>query len=257
MLRSSRIKKIWDILKEQGNASTKYLANILDVSESTVRRDIDFMTDLDLDDGLQRVHGGVILVKHKLGNEYMFELKQKLNVEQKKAIAKKCLEYIEDGDSIVLDSGTTCLHVARELHNRSGVRVLTVDIKIAEELAKYSTIESTVIGGQIRPGYYTIGGIIALSTLDQFNVEKVIMSVDAIDIDRGITNASEFEVGIKKKIIEIGQKVIIIADHTKFNKLALHKVADLRDIDVIITSRELDSEYADKLRETGAEIVLV
>lgn len=246
-----------EILKEQGNASTKYLANLLDVSESTVRRDIDFMTSFNLKESIQRVHGGVILPKLKLGNEYMFDLKLNLNIEHKKAISKKCMEFIDDGDSIVLDSGTTCLYVARELHNKSGVRVLTVDIKIAEELAKYSNIESTVIGGQIRPGYYTIGGIIALNTLDQFNIEKVIMSVDAIDIERGITNASEFEVGIKRKIIEIGQKVIMVADYTKFSKLALHKVTSLACIDVIITNREIDSEYAEKLRETGVELVLV
>lgn len=257
MRRSARIKKIIETLKEKGNASTHYLSKLCDVSESTIRRDINFMAFLDEYKEIHRVHGGVVLKNNKMGLEYMFELKLNLNIELKQVIARKAVEYIEDGDSIILDSGTTCLYTARLLHKKNGLKVLTMDIKIADELGKYDTLESIIIGGLIRPGFYTIGGDIALSVLDQFNCEKAFLSADAVDIIRGITNASAFEVGLKRKIIESAKKVFLIADYMKFNKLAMYRVADLSRIHTVITNKELDPETFEKLTALGIEVALV
>lgn len=257
MKRRERLQEIIEILRERGNASTKYLANIFDTSESTIRRDINYMTSLSEYKFIKRVLGGVILLNNKMGLEYMFDLKLNLDTELKKVIASKVIEYVEDGDSIILDSGTTCLYVARQLHSRNGIRVLTTDIKVAEELGRYSNIESMTICGVIRPGYYTVGGDFALETLDKFNVEKVILSADAIDINRGITNASAFEVGIKKKIMEIAKKVFLIVDYTKFNKLSMYHVANITAVDTIITNKELDPEYAERIIELGVELLRV
>lgn len=257
MKQIKRIKEIIKILNEHGSATTEYLSNIFDVSESTIRRDLQFMSSSEDYPYVKRIFGGVILVKNEIGLEYMFDLKLNLNSEIKKAIAKKVPEYIEDGDSIVIDSGTTCLYAAKQIHHRKGIKVLTTDIKVAEELGRHSDIESIVIGGLIRAGYYTLVGDIALDNLNHLNINKTFMSADAVDIHKGITNAGLFEVGIKKKIIEIAQKVILIVDYTKFNKYMMYKVADLSSIDCIITNKELDSEYADRIKDTGAKLVLV
>ncbi len=257
MKRLERIARIMELLEEQGNASTVYLSKALDISESSVRRDINCMVTLPKYSDVSRVHGGVVLDRGMVGLEYMFELKLDLNRGFKQAVAREASKLIHDGESIIIDSGTTCLYLAQYLHERKGLRVVTTDVKIAEELGKYGDIESNIIGGIIRPGYYTVGGIVALDNLNRFSADKVFMSVDAIDTDHGITNASEFEVGIKQRLIQMGKHVYILADRTKFDTHTLYKVAGITEVGTIVTNRELDESLADRIRECGVELLLV
>ena len=210
-----------------------------------------------MNQNLKRVHGGVVLVDTRDDLEYMFELKFARNVELKKRLAVAAAELVQNGDSLIIDSGSTCLYAAMELHNKTDLRVVTLDVKIAEELAKYDNIESIIIGGVIRPGYYTVGESIAESMLDQFAVDKAILSADAVDIAQGITNYSVFEVGVKKRMIEKASEVILIADHTKFGKTSFYKVADLSTFSTIISTDGLLQEYIDGIVELGINLLLV
>jgi DeoR/GlpR family transcriptional regulator of sugar metabolism len=253
-----RIQEITRILETEGNASTVFLAKTFNVSESSIRRDINDILSSNNRIQLKRIHGGVILQDRKLeGIEYMFELKLALNSNLKTALAREAVRHIENGDHIILDSGSTCYYLAQHLHQKKGLCVMTLDVKIAEELGKYRDIESSIIGGLIRPGYYTVGGIRALENLDQFTANKVFMSLDAIDVEHGITNASEFEVGVKQKLIRMGKNVYVLADHTKFNSHTLYKVADISVINTIITNKELDEHYADLVRSKGVNLIRV
>jgi len=257
MKRLDRITRIMELLEEQGNASSVYLSKVLDISESSVRRDINYMVTLPKYKDVKRFHGGVVLDRGMVGLEYMFELKLDLNRGLKQAVARKASNLIGDGDSIIIDSGTTCLYLAQYLHDRKKLRVVTTDIKVAEELGKHGDIESNIIGGIIRPGYYTVGGIVALDNLGRFSAEKVFMSVDAIGVEHGITNASEFEVGIKQRLIQMGIHVYILADSTKFNTHTLYKVAGITEVDTIIANRSLDESLANRIRDCGVELLLV
>jgi DeoR/GlpR family transcriptional regulator of sugar metabolism len=116
--------------------------------------------------------------------------------------------------------------------------------------------ESCIIGGVIRPGYYTIGGSGALENLDKFSGYKVFMSADAVDVVGGLTNSSEFEVGVKKRIIEHGKQVFLMVDSTKFNKKAMYRVAGLGQIHTIITNRETDAEVLRQLKDLGRTVIL-
>jgi DeoR/GlpR family transcriptional regulator of sugar metabolism len=214
------------------------------------------MLNLDEYRDIQLIHGGVF-IDSKDRREYMYILKLRRNIEFKKAIAHKLIDFINDGDSIIIDSGTTCFFAAKELRNRKELRVITKDLKVAEELSKHDSTETIIIGGIVRPGYYSVGGEIALSMLDHFNIEKVILTADAVDVDKGITNASSFEVAMKKKLITKGNQIILIADYSKFGKVSMYKVTDLSSADIIITNKELDSSYIRKLRDTDIELVLV
>ncbi len=255
MSQLARINEIYDILRSKHNASTKYLCSALGASESTVRRALDFLASTD--DRIRRVRGGVVLQNTRDDFEYMFELKASFNVELKRRIAQAVVDHVSDGESLVLDSGTTCLQTAMQLHRRERLRIITTDVKVAEELAKYETIESIVVGGVIRPGFYSIGESPALEMLDHFTVDKVIMSADAVDVVRGVTNLATFEVGVKKKIIDIARIAILIADHTKFGKVSLYRVADLSRFATIITTKELDARIAEEIRDLGIPLVLV
>jgi DeoR/GlpR family transcriptional regulator of sugar metabolism len=215
------------------------------------------MISLDEFKNIERVHGGLVLNRYRNDLEYMFELKLDLNKNLKQAVARAATSFIDDKDNIIIDSGTTCLYFAQALHNKKGLRVITTDVRIAEELAKYSDIESNIIGGIVRPGYYTVGGINALENLDRFSVEKVFMSVDAIDIDHGITNTTEFEVGVKRKIINSAKQVYVLTDHTKFGKHMLYRVSGLLEITTLITNKDLDPGTCNKFREVGVDLLLV
>lgn len=253
-----RIQEITRILEVEGNASTVLLAKTFNVSETSIRRDINYILSSNKHINIKRIHGGVILQdRNPEGLEYMFELKLALNSNLKIALAKEASRHIENLDHIIIDSGTTCFYFAQHLHDKKGLCVMTLDIKIAEELGKYRDIESSIIGGLIRPGYYTVGGIRALENLDQFSANKVFMSLDAVDIEHGITNASEFEVGVKQKLIRMGKQVYIIADYTKFNTHTLYRIANIGAINTIITNKELDEQYADLIRSKGVKLISV
>ena len=257
MRRKDRLEKMVAILRERGNASIEYLANWLDTSDSTIRRDINYMCALPEYAFIKKVIGGLILLDQKMGLEYMFGLKLDLNSELKQRIALKALEYVDDGDSLILDSGTTCLVLARLLHQRRGIRVLTTDVKVAEELGRYADIESLIIAGNIRPGYFTIGGDIAVSSLNSFNVEKAFLSADAVDIARGVTNSSAFEVGVKKKILEISARAYLLADHTKFNKVAMYQVTGIESFTQVISDALLEQSCQEALRERRISLDVV
>lgn len=248
-----RLSQIRTILRDKGNASTKYLCSVLNVSESTVRRDIDYLTSED--SRITRVHGGVVL-KNSHDSEYMFELKLELNLEYKRRIARKALEFVDDSESLIVDSGTTCLYAAKEFHQIQHLRAVALDIKAAEELAQHENVESIVVGGLIRSGYYTIGETLAVEMLNSFSVDKALLSADAVDVDHGVTNFSIFEVGIKKRAIEKAGQGILLADYTKFGHRSFYKVADLSQYSVIITNQELDNSTAKAIREKGIELVL-
>ena len=255
--RNERIKKIMQVLDEQGNASTIFLAKSFNVSESSIRRDINHMVSSGKYRNLKRVYGGVVIEDNTEGHEYMFELKLALNRDNKNAIAKEAARFIEKGDHIIIDSGTTCLCLAEHLHDKEGLCVITLDIKIAEELGKHSNIESNIIGGVVRPGYYTVGGIRALENLESFSASKVFMSVDAFDIEHGITNASEFEVGVKQKLLQMASHVFILADYLKINTHNLYRVAPTTSVQTIITNRQLDIHLAEQIRQKGIELIMV
>jgi len=255
MRQAERINQILEILAEKQNASTKYLSKVLDASESTVRRDIDFLSSIRNE--VRKVHGGVVLDGAKKDLEYMFELKLNVNVELKRRIARAVVGLLEDNDSILLDSGTTCLYIATELHRRQDLRIATADLQVATELAKHDHIESLIIGGHIRPGYYTVGDAFAVEMLDHFSIDKAVMGADAVTIDSGVTNFSMFEVGVKRKILEIANTRILAVDHTKFGTSTFYKVATLSRFSTVVTNREIDPGYVRAMRDMGIQVLLV
>jgi DeoR/GlpR family transcriptional regulator of sugar metabolism len=253
--RSARVERIVAILRDQGNASFEYLASVLETSQITIRRDIASLGQIPEYRFIQRVPGGVIHLGHKLDLEYMFDLKLSINKDVKDALAHKAMELIDDGDGLVLDSGTTCLAIARQLHHRNGLRVLATDVKVAEELAHHGNIAATIVCGEVRPGYYTIGGDLAIETLGKLHFEKAFLSADAVDVEHGVTNTSMFEVGVKRRLAERSGKVILVADSSKFGKLSMFPVIDLSQVHIIITDQDLDPAYAERIRARGIELV--
>lgn len=235
MQKVERLSQMLKLLRQEGSVTVRYLSKMSGASEPTIRRDMQellTMTELPV----KRVQGGLILDVDKGSIEPMFEAKLSLMIEEKRRIAEKALEYIEDGDSVLLDSGTTALHLARLLYKREKLKVVVTDVKIAEELASFPDVETYLIAGHVRPGYYSMGGTLAQQSVKQFKVEKAFLTADAVDPEAGITNFSMFEVGVKRAIVMAGKQVILMADHSKIGKKGFVKICDLSSVDVFITS---------------------
>ena len=140
--------------------------------------------------------------------------------------------------------------------SKKSLRIITPDVKIAEELGKFAEIETIIVGGILRPGYYSIGGDLAIEIIDKFSVEKAFLGVDAIDLEKGITNASMFEVGIKKAIIKSAKQVIVLSDYTKFGKIALAEVAPMHKIDYIITDSGISKEFIEGIEKFNINLII-
>lgn len=253
MNKNKRFMKILDVLKSEGNASTKYLSGILQVSEATIRRDIIELTGNDYFP-TERVHGGVIYSLEKTGLEPMFNIKLSQFVEEKKKIAKLAINLVEDGDTLILDSGTTAYYFASELVKKKGLKIVTVDVKIAEKFARYPNIQTILIGGVVRAGYFSIGGEIANRYLSEFRVDKGFLTTDGWDLN-GTYNSSMFEVGIKRSIIQSSMKNFLMADHDKYGKIALIKVVNIEKFDAIITDSSPPEDVLESLKEKRIKII--
>jgi DeoR family fructose operon transcriptional repressor len=253
MNKNKRFGKISEILKTQGNASTKYLAAILQVSEATIRRDF---TELEGSGQfpVKRVHGGAIYSLERSGLEPMFNIKLSRLMEEKKKVAKLAANLVEDGDTIILDSGTTAYYLASELVKKKGLKIVTTDIKIAEKLGRYPNVQTIIIGGEVRPGYFSIGGELAIRYISRFRGDKGFLSTDGWDLN-GTYNASMFEVGIKKSIIQSSVKTFLVADSSKYGKIALIKVADIEEFEAIIVDKPLPKDVLESLEEKKIKIV--
>ncbi|ACR78886.1 MULTISPECIES: DeoR/GlpR family DNA-binding transcription regulator [Kosmotoga] len=256
MNKSESLKIISEIIRKEGNVSIKMVSEKLGVSESTARRYINELIKIS-SLPLKRVHGGVILDTGKGSLELMFDTKLSMNAEEKKRIAQKAVNFVEDGDSIIIDSGSTAFYMAKYLSKKRGIKVISVDIRVTEELAKNPDIETYIIGGIVRPGYYSIGGELAVETIKNFSVEKVFLTVDAIDLENGITNSSMFEVYVKRALINAGKTVILLADSSKIGKKAFVKVAPIESVDIIITTPGIDADTLKQLEDKGVRIVIV
>lgn len=252
---AGRHQKIVEYVKEHGIAQIKELADYLEVSDATVRRDLD---DLDAQGVLMRTHGGAV---RKNDNTSSFERqhKEKMMImpDEKKQIARLAASFVQEGDTILLDSGTTSFYLAHELSEIPNLTIITYDLFIGGNLTLHPTSTMIVTGGVRRQGYNNVLlGSMVEDYIRSIRVDKAFLGADAIDFDFGISNTNMPEANVKKLLVQAGKQVILIADHSKLNRIALIKVCDLSDVDVIIMDRSVSANSLDKLKEKGKRIHL-
>ncbi|TCO61499.1 DeoR/GlpR family DNA-binding transcription regulator [Caldanaerobacter subterraneus] len=250
MFGEERRLKIAEIISKDKSISVAELSKIFNVSESTIRRDLHVLEEKGF---IQRTHGGAIL---KTGTHYepAFFEKEEVELEAKRKIGKIAASLIEEGDTILLDSGTTTLEIARNLKNMR-LTVVTNSPLIAIELSKYEDIELIVTGGIQRWRTRALVGPIAEMVIRQFKVDKAFIGTNAISFEDGLMTPDLIEANTKKAMIEVSSLVYVVADHTKFGKKSFVKFADLKDITAIITDDEIDYEVVKKYEQANVEIL--
>ncbi|QEK13068.1 DeoR/GlpR transcriptional regulator [Crassaminicella thermophila] len=252
MLAEKRKDRILQILEEDGSVKVSKLTKLFDVSIETIRRDLETLEKEGL---LKRVYGGAVLKKNKV-HQLNYVKREKEFADEKKEIAKIAIRYIEEGQSIALNNGTTNIEIARELKkNFKELTVITNSLMIASELADVDSFTIILTGGILNNKEYAFYGDLSENVLSDFIVDKAFISVGGVSLTRGITDYLPGEVQIEKKLIEISQEVIILADSSKIDSVSLIKVTDIHEANLVITDSKLDDKILNKYLKNGIEIV--
>lgn len=239
MLTSERWQYILDQLDRVGSVATADLVDHLQVSESTIRRDL---AELEKQNRLLRVHGGAqSITDHRF--EPAFSQKTELNREAKKSIAQYATGLVEDGDSLFIDAGTTTYELGPQLVGKSRLKIITTGLKQAGLFGDLG-LDVTIIGGAIKSGTQAVVGAQAQRQLQDYYFDKAFIGINGIHPQRGLTTPDIQEALTKQTAIKNSRQAFILADHSKFDQVHFAKVADLQEA-TIITNR-IDSDAYDQ-----------
>jgi DeoR family transcriptional regulator, fructose operon transcriptional repressor len=245
MLVESRRRRLLELISRRGFATLDELTKSLGVSESTVRRDLEA---LDLAGSVKRTHGGAVY-SGEVRTMPAFEDRTQTAAVEKRAIGKAAAALIEDGDTVLLDGGTTTYEVARALLGRR-IQVVTNSLPIAQLLASSQQTDLILIGGYVYPRTGVALGPLAIATMQGIRVGRAILGAGGIVAD-GVYNSNLLLVETERQMMACGQEVLIVADHTKFGRLALARLCGLDQINQLVTDPGLADEYRTILKAAG------
>jgi len=225
-----RQRQLLDFLHQNGDTSVQELARVMSVTTQTIRRDVRSLEEAEL---VARYHGGVGLPSTVENIDYA--QRQVMNADAKRRIARLVARHVESGRSLILNIGTTTEEVARALTQHRGIRVVTNDLNVAAILAGNEQAEVFIAGGLVR---HRDRGVIGEATLDfmrQFKVDVGVIGVSSIEADGTLLDYDYREVRVAQAIIEQAREVWLVADHSKFTRSAMVRLAHLSDIDRFFT----------------------
>jgi DeoR family fructose operon transcriptional repressor len=246
--RQLRIRKM---LSSRDFLDLETLCHELEASESSVRRDLDDLEERSL---LKRVYGGAVPVHSQAGAAFDFTVESGRSSDEKSRIARVTAGLIQDGETVILDGGSTVAAVAGELASKS-LHIVTNSLPIAETLEARRNIELTLTGGYLDPRIRVMLGPLCEQMLSLIRADVLVMGIGSVS-EAGFSNNNTLVVGSEQKMVEIANRVIIVADHTKFGRSAMIPVAQLSAADIVVSDSGLASEYVELLRSNGIEVLL-
>jgi DeoR family fructose operon transcriptional repressor len=228
------------------------LYQLLDASEATVRRDLEWLEQEGI---LERTHGGAILSQRMtLEPEYL--QRATINPEEKRQIGELTASLIEDGDVVFINSGTTTAQVIRNIREDAGITVFTNNL-IAVLEVREARFERHLIGGEFQPQSNSVAGRFAIDNLRQVYANKAILGVDGISLIHGCTVPSNAEAEVIKLMIERTKgEIFVVADHTKWGVVSNFQIASIDEIDKLITDAQIDSATLESLASHSVKIIV-
>ena len=222
---------ILNSLRKYGKVSIREMNDVLHVSDMTIRRDLN---DLENQGLLRRVYGGA-LSEPSLSYEPPFDIRYENNKENKEIISREVASIINEGETIIIDTGTTLYHVAKSLKGMRNITVFTMSLRIAELLSEEKGISLIVSGGKVRHGEKSLVGEQAIESLQDFIFDKFIMGIAGIHPEYGLTEYNVEDALVKKAALSSSKSCIVVADSSKIGRIAFKKICPLEDIDILIT----------------------
>ena len=247
-----RKEKILELIKNNEKVTVAQLCDYFNVSGATIRNDLRELENSNL---LRRTHGGAI-VKSKTGYELDTQHKEGQYQAEKEKIGEAALNMIDDGDTIILDTGTTTFELAKRLGVKRNLTVVVNDIQIARYLEEMVDINIVFIGGYIRKKFHCTVGTWGVKMISELSVDKAFMATNGISLKKGATTPDLNHAEIKKAMISIANKVFILCDNSKIGRNAFVQFADLHQIDAIITDPGIDKVSRGEFETGGIEVMI-
>lgn len=236
-----------------GSVSVNELSKEFNISQVTIRKDLKLLEDKKL---LYRSHGKAIPSNPYI-TEYHINIKEKFQAKEKTRIAMAASSMLQPKDSIIIASGTSLTEFARHITNIDELTVLTASLNTALILSEIPNIDVIQLGGNVRKSSSSVIGPISEKMLKEFTFTKLFLGVDGIDLEYGLTTTNSMEASLNKQMIKAAQKIIILADSSKFGKKGFGRICGLEDIDQIITDKGIDLQTISKLHKLGIDVTVV
>ncbi|WP_394771263.1 DeoR/GlpR family DNA-binding transcription regulator [Lacisediminihabitans sp.] len=257
MIGKQRQDRIVKALRSGGGASVSELALALEVSESTIRRDLDM---LDRNGELTRTYGGAVLrpgetVREPGEDPLEGTFAIDTDLVFKKAIAREAAALVEDESVIILDIGTTTPLVARELRGRP-VTIITSNLAVLDELRDDTTVRLVMLGGVLRRNYRSFVGSLTELALAQVSADIVFLSCTGVRASGHVVDNMAVEAPIKHSMIKSADKVVLLASEAKFPGNGALRLCSLADVDVVITTAGANEQTLNKCREAGGKVII-
>ena len=256
-MKNKRHQRILQILEASERVEVSELARLLDVSEMTTRRDL---LELESTGLLRRVHGGAV---RALGRAFepTYRSRSLQSTETKMAIAAAAAQYVNDGDAIALDVGSTVLPMVDELVGRSNLTIVTSNLRVAWAVATHHALDRSIrliiSGGVVRADELNMTGNSAVANYRAMRVDKAFIGLGGLTVDAGATDYNLEDAELKRVLINSARMVIALADSSKLGNETFALVADLNQIDVLITDDNAAPDTLSQLRAAGLEVVVV
>jgi DeoR/GlpR family transcriptional regulator of sugar metabolism len=246
-----RQKQILSRLGRQGRLSVAEIVEQFSISEATARRDLEMLAS---QGKVQRVHGGVIALEQAPPELPILERKNE-QAEEKERIGRTAAGLVGERETVFLGSGTTVLEVARNLRDRKQLTVVTNSLPVLNMLAGQNGITVISLGGMLRESELSFIGHITEQALAQLRADKVFMGTRGLSLEHGLTNDYLQETLTDRAILDIGGEVIIVADHSKVNRVATALLAPLSAMNTLVTDSKTDKKFLAALKKEGIQII--
>lgn len=251
-MRTARRVQLLNILSERSFVTAEELARLTQVSLSTIRRDLQALAEEGL---ILRMRGGASLGTPGVGHEIPYLTRARVQLVEKRAIARAALDFVWEGNVIALDVGSTTFELARLLRPYRNLTVFTASVPIAQLLAN-TEISVFLLGGQLRKKELSIVGPLALQMASQFYYDRFFMGVAGLDLKAGCTDFSLDDVEVKKVFLERSREIIVLADHTKLGHISFTTICPIQRVHRIITDARADPQKVAQLQEMGVEVIV-
>ncbi|WP_037493614.1 DeoR/GlpR family DNA-binding transcription regulator [Sneathiella glossodoripedis] len=246
---SKRQQEIMKVLQVRKSCSVIELAEQLDVSDETIRRDIRHMASTG---AVEKIHGGVMLPHNSAEPPFLSRLQEQR--EEKQRIAKLTTSFIKDGETLLIDNGSTSCYIAKELITHRNLTIVTNSTEVARELCSRNNNRVFMAGGEIRSDDSAAYGPTAIEFARQFTTHKAILSMGSVHAQQGYLDFDLAEAEFKRAILPQAEQIIVVADHTKFNKSGTVRVADFTSVDKLVTDQ---MPPADLVESIGSNRIFV
>jgi len=252
LIPAQRREKIQEYLTVHQIVRTADLCEMLDASEATVRRDLEW---LELKGVLERTHGGAIL-NQRITLEQEYQQRAQHHPEEKRRIGELAASLIEEGDIVFINSGTTATQVLLNIRSNSNITVITNNVSAAMELGEPG-FHYLLTGGEFQPRSNSLAGRFARDNLDLVYANKIILGVDGISLKHGCTVPSNGEAEVVRRMIDRTKgSIIVVADHSKWGVVSNFPVASIDEIEMFVTDEKLDSSAIESLSEKNVECLI-